>query len=136
MPRTSLPWRNALDVDAVDDLAHGGQHLVAELHFSDAERPAAPRGTEPSEMEAHELPESIEAKTAGHDRVVLEVTTEEPEVRPHVEFRQDMTFAEGAALGPRIEVMRSNISIGGKGSCAFPAPNSSPRPQASNSSWE
>ena len=31
--------------------------------------------------------------------------------------------------------MRSNISIGGSGSCALPGPNISPRPQASKSSY-
>ena len=34
-----------------------------------------------------------------------------------------------------ISVMRSNISIGGNGNCALPGPNSSPRPQASKSSY-
>src|ERR1035437_2046668 len=31
--------------------------------------------------------------------------------------------------------MRSNISVGGRGNCALPAPNISPRPQASSCSW-
>ena len=34
-----------------------------------------------------------------------------------------------------ISLMRSNISIGGNGSCALPGPNISPRPQASKSSY-
>src|SRR5690606_12075093 len=34
-----------------------------------------------------------------------------------------------------ISEIRSNISIGGSGSCAFPGPNSSPRPHASKSSY-
>ena len=33
-----------------------------------------------------------------------------------------------------MSTMRSNISIGGSGSWAFPAPNRSPRPQAKRSS--
>src|ERR1043166_5098 len=38
---------HALDLDAVDDLAHGGQDLARQLQFAKAERSALPRRAEP-----------------------------------------------------------------------------------------
>jgi len=63
------------------------------------------------------------------------MAAEEPQLGGDVEFGDDMALVEGAAIGA-MRVMRSNISMGGKGSCALPGPNSSPRPQRSNSSRE
>ena len=38
-----LAPEDALDVDAINDAFDGGEHLIGEFHFADAERPAAAR---------------------------------------------------------------------------------------------
>src|SRR6266481_7961175 len=64
---------HALELDVVGDLLGGGQDHAAELHFADAERTAPAQTAGPTEEEAHHLPQRIEAETAGHHRIVLEV---------------------------------------------------------------
>src|SRR5690606_11215090 len=57
----------------------------------------------PAQEEAHQLPHGIEAEAAGHDGVVLEVATEEPEVGTDVEFGDDPALALAAAVRGDLE---------------------------------
>jgi hypothetical protein len=52
---------------------------------------------EPAEVEAGELPHAVKAEAAGHDRVALEVTREEPEIGGDVEFGAQITLVECTA---------------------------------------
>src|SRR5690606_35663961 len=90
-----LGAEDALQVDAVDHLLDGGQHLVDELDLADAERPPPTRGPEPAEEEADHLPQGVEAEAARHDRIALEMAAEEPEIRPHVELGAHEALAVG-----------------------------------------
>src|SRR6185437_14887704 len=85
-PQHQLRSHHALDVDVVHNLADVRQHLAGELQLAEPERPAAPFAAAPAEVEADHLPHRVETKAAGHHRVVLEVATEEPEIRLDVEF--------------------------------------------------
>src|SRR5262249_25585009 len=73
------------------------QHLAGHLQFAESQRPAAPLPADPAQIEADHLPERIEPEATGHDRIVLEMTTEEPEVRLDVELGTDEALAEMAA---------------------------------------
>src|SRR6185295_10238298 len=92
-----LGAHHALDLDAVDDLLHGRQHLAGELQFTEAERPAAPRGTAPAEKKTDHLPQRIQSKASRHDRVALEVTGKKPEVRTNLEDGPHQALAVLAA---------------------------------------
>ena len=73
-------------------------------------------------MEAEHLPEGVEAEAARHHRVALEMAGEEPEVGPDIELGPSRGPCRGRRPSAAIDVMRSNISIGGSGSCALPGP--------------
>ena len=107
MPSTSLRAHHALEVDAVDDLLHGRQHLAGKFDFAQAERAAAAGRAQPAEEEADHLPQRVEAEAARHHRVALEVAEEKPEVRLHIEFGADHALAVLAAglgdLGDAVE---------------------------------
>ncbi|OIQ81744.1 hypothetical protein GALL_364890 [mine drainage metagenome] len=84
---------HALQVDLVADQLGAGQHLAGELDFADAERATAPGRAHPAEEEADQLPHRVEAQASGHDRVVLEMTSEKPQIRPDVEFGTHLALA-------------------------------------------
>src|SRR4051794_32979018 len=75
-----------LDVDVINNLAHARQHLAGELQFAETERTAAALAAAPGQEESDHLPQRIEAETAGHHRVALEMAAEEPEVGFDVEL--------------------------------------------------
>src|SRR4051812_12010223 len=58
-----LGAKDPLEIDPVDDLLDGRQHLVGELDLADPERPAPPRAAEPAEEEPDHLPQGIHAET-------------------------------------------------------------------------
>src|ERR1700704_6305805 len=89
---------HALDVDAVHDLLDGGKNLAGELHLAHAERTPVAGRSEPAQKEADELPQGVEAETARHHGVALEVAGEEPQVRLHVELGARHSLAVLAAL--------------------------------------
>ncbi|MNZ81669.1 hypothetical protein D3C78_1003450 [compost metagenome] len=68
-----------------------------ELHFACRKRHAATGLAEPAEEEAGQLPHTVEAEAAGHDRVALEVAGEIPVVGADIIFGTDETLVEGAA---------------------------------------
>jgi hypothetical protein len=119
---------HALDVDAVDQLLHGRQHLAGELDLAGADRAAAARGAGPAEKKADHLPQGVEPEAARHHRVALEVTGEKPEIRPHVENRPDQALAVLAAgLGDLRDAVEHQHWRQGKLRPAveeFPAPTS------------
>src|SRR6056297_11616 len=86
------------EIDVVGEHLAVGAHHAGELHLAHAERVAAPLPAAPAEVEAGELPEAIEAKAAGHDRVAGEVTLKKPQVGLNVELRHDMALAVLAAI--------------------------------------
>src|SRR5690606_23067381 len=93
-----LRAEDALEIDAVDHPLDRRQNLVGEFHLADAERATATFGPEPTEMEAHHLPERVDTLTARHHRIALEVAVETPEVGPHVELGPDMPLPVSAAI--------------------------------------
>ena len=121
-----LGAHHALDVDAVDDLLDVRQHLAGELHLADAERAAAAGRAEPAEEEADHLPQRVEPEAARHHRVALEMTGEEPEVRACTSSSARTSPLPYSPPASAISEIRSNISIGGSGSCG-PSANNSPR---------
>ena len=84
-----------------------GQDHPGEFDLADAERPAPTVSAHPTEEKADQLPQRIQAQTAGHHRVALEVAVEEPEILPDVELGLDLTLAVFAAslrnLGDAVE---------------------------------
>ena len=107
MPSTSLRAHHPLDVDAVDDLLDGRQHLAGEFQLAEPERPSPARRAEPAEEEAEQLPQRIEAQAARHDRIAFEMAGEEPEVGLEIEHGAHQAFAVFAAglgdLGDAVE---------------------------------
>src|SRR5712671_3593207 len=85
-------------VDAVHDLLDGGKNLAGKLHLAHAERTPVAGRSEPAQKEADELPQGVEAETARHHRIALEVAGEEPQVRLHVELGARHSLAVLAAL--------------------------------------
>src|SRR5258705_74552 len=75
----------------------GVTHHAGELHFAHTKRAPLADAPEPTEEETEQLPHRIEPEATGHDRIVLEVAFEEPEVRLNFEFRPDLAFAEQAS---------------------------------------
>ena len=63
------------------------------LDLACAERAPATFAAGPHKKETNQLPERIQPETAGHDRITLEMTLEEPQVRIDVEFRDDLALA-------------------------------------------
>src|ERR1700710_2311717 len=49
------------------------------------------------DKKADHLPHRVEAETARHHRIVLEMAAEKPEIRLHIEFGADQAFAVFAA---------------------------------------
>src|SRR3981189_144558 len=58
----------------------------------------APLPAHPAQIEADHLPHRIEAETARHDRIVLEMAAEKPQVRLHIEFGADQAPAVPAPV--------------------------------------
>src|SRR5579862_6997062 len=92
-----LHAHHALDVNVVHNLSHVRHHLAGELQLAEAKRPAAALAAGPAKIEAEHLPQRVEAETAGHYGIALEMAAEEPEVRLDVELRADQTLAVFAA---------------------------------------
>src|ERR1700684_233205 len=88
-----LGAHHAFDVDAVDDVLHGRQHLAGELQLPHAQRAALAGRAEPAEEEAEQLPQRVDAEAARHHRVALEVAGEEPEVGLEIEHRPHQPLA-------------------------------------------
>src|SRR3984957_10513483 len=80
-------------VDVVHNLANVRQHLASQFQFAQAQGPAAAFAADPAEIKADHLPHRIQTKTAGHDRIVLEMAAKEPKVRLDVEFSPDHALA-------------------------------------------
>src|SRR5579875_3851982 len=97
-----LGSHDALDVDAVDHLLDVRQDLTREFQFAEPQRAAPARRAEPAKEEAHELPQRVEPQAARHDRVVLEVAEEKPQVGLHVEFGANHALAVLAAVLPNL----------------------------------
>ena len=68
-------------------------------NFSSPSPSARPRPSPPIQprIEADHLPHRIQAEAARHDRIVLEMAAEEPEIRLHIEFGADQALAVFAA---------------------------------------
>src|ERR1043166_1996415 len=81
-----LRAHHALDVDSVHNLADVRQHLAEQLQFAYSQGPAGTLGTAPDQEETDHLPERVEAETAGHYRIALEMAAEEPEVRIDIQL--------------------------------------------------
>src|SRR3989338_1463859 len=71
---------DALQVDDIFELFHGGRHHGGELHFADAERAALALSADPAEEETEQLPHAVEPEAARHHRIAFEVAAEKPEV--------------------------------------------------------
>src|SRR5260370_37162652 len=80
-------------MDVVHNLEDVGHHLTGELQLTEAQRTAASLAAGPAEIKADHLPERVEAEAARHDRIVLEMAAEEPEIRVHVEFSPNDALA-------------------------------------------
>src|SRR6478752_6740306 len=93
-----LRSHDTLDIDTVDHLLDGRQHLARKFQFAQAERPALARCAKPSKKKSDHLPQRIETKASRHHRITLEVAKEKPEVRLYVEFGADHPFAMCAAF--------------------------------------
>jgi len=88
----------AFDVDLIRDQFVLGQNLPGEFQFAYAESATFSSVAIPSEIESGKLPEGIESETTGHDRVTLEMTFEEPEVRFDIEFSDNLPFSISATV--------------------------------------
>ncbi len=97
-PSTSFERITRFDVDVVHNLADVRQHLAGELQLAQPQRPAASLAADPAEVEADHLPHRVQAEAARHDRIVLEMAAEEPQVRLHIELGPDQALAELAAI--------------------------------------
>src|SRR5487761_179629 len=73
-----LAFDDTLDVYLIAYLAGARQHLAEEFHFPHAQSPATAGKILPGKKEAHQLPQGVEAQTAGHHRIPLEMAREEP----------------------------------------------------------
>src|SRR5882724_7423725 len=98
---------HALDVDPIDELPDGRQHLAGQLDLARADGAATAGRSGPAEEESNHLPQGVEAETAGHHRVTLEMAGEKPKVGPHIEDGADQPLAILAAclrdLGNAVE---------------------------------
>ena len=95
-----LALDNAFQVDAIGHEPVSWRDLAGKLDFTGTQRATTSRSSEPAEMEADQLPHGVEPQTARHHRVAREVTVEEPEVRPDVEFANDLALVElASAIG-------------------------------------
>ena len=115
-----------LDVDPVDDALDGRQDLVGELDLADAERPPLSREAEPTEVEAAEQPGITGSPLKWHWK------------NQRSGLISNSARSTPLPLAPpssEISTTRSNISRGGRGSCALPGPKSSPRAQSRRSSY-
>src|SRR5205814_8894199 len=65
---------------------------------ADTKGAATSQAAEPGQKEADQLPHRIDAEAARHDRIVLKVAFEKPEVRVDVEFGLDLALIGAAAL--------------------------------------
>src|SRR5262245_2379234 len=87
-----------LELDDIFELLHGGENHSGKLHLADAKSTAPSRSAQPAKEEAEQLPQRVEAKAAGHDRIAFEMAGEEPKVWLHVEFGDDAAMAVLAAF--------------------------------------
>src|SRR6266700_148849 len=88
-----LCTHHALDIDVVHNLANVRHHLPGKFKLAQPERAAAAFAADPPSVDADHLPERVEAEAAGHDRIILEMAAEKPEVRLHVELGTDNALA-------------------------------------------
>src|SRR5581483_2279144 len=96
-----LAQDHPLEIDDVLQRLGRRQDHAGELHLAHAQGPAAPRGAEPAEEEARQLPQPVEAQTPGHDGIALEVTGPYPvegRVAGNLELGHDLALAMGAAV--------------------------------------
>ena len=123
-----LALEDALDVDAVDDELDRRQHLVGEFDLADAERPAAARTGRASRGRTRSICHSASRpRQPGMTGSPLkwQPKNQSSGLMSNSARTSPLPFAPPAS---EISVMRSNISIGGSGNCALPAPNNSPAP--------
>src|SRR4029077_98021 len=102
-----LAAHDPLDVDAVDHLLDRGQDLAGEFQLAEPERTSPARRAEPTQEEAQQLPQHIEAQAAGTARIAFEMAGKEPQVRLEIEHSTNQAFPVLAAgfcdLGDAIE---------------------------------
>src|SRR5215470_14949365 len=92
-----LSTHHALDIGLINDFAGMRQHLPGKFQIAQAQRPAAALAADPAEVKTDHLPQRVQPKAARHDRVILEMAAEKPEVRFHVELGADQALAVLAA---------------------------------------
>ena len=122
-----LGAHDPLDVDAVDDLFHGRQHLAGEFQLAQAERAAFAGRAEPAEEEAEQLPQRVEAEAARHHRVALEMAGEEPEVRLEHRAPRGPVPCHSRRRLPRSRKCGRTSAWAAAAVAHCPSPNSSPR---------
>src|SRR5438552_9385138 len=88
---------HAFYVDVVHNLADVRHDLSGKLQFAKAQRPAAALAAGPAEKKANHLPERIKAQASRHHGIALEMATEEPKVRLHIELGANHALAVFAA---------------------------------------
>src|SRR5262249_603051 len=128
-----LRAHHALEVDAVDDLLHRRQHLAGELQFSEAECAALAGRAQPAEEEPTICHSASRPRHPGITGSFLKWERN----NQRSGFPSSSARIMPLPCSPpcsEISEIRSNISIGGSGSCG-PSANNSPRPQASRSSY-
>jgi len=84
-------------MDVIGHLLGGRQNLTEELHLAGTQRASAAGVALPAEIKADQLPHGIEAEATGHDRIALEMTGEEPEIRVDIQFSNELALAVFAA---------------------------------------
>ena len=72
--------------------------MPRELHFADAQRAAFAEAAEPAEEETDHLPHRIQAETARHHRIALEMAFEKPQIGMHIHFGEDLALVVAAAV--------------------------------------
>src|SRR5262249_11965393 len=97
-PQDELRAHDPLDVDAIDHFLDRGLNLAGKLDLAEAERAALALGAGPTEEEAHQLPQGVEAEATRHHRITLEMTRKKPQVRLHSELGSGKSLAMPATL--------------------------------------
>ena len=130
-----LAQDHALQIDHILHGLGGGSHHACEFDLAHAQRAALAGCAEPAKEEAGELPQRIEPEAARHDGIALEVAFQDQSSMDcrQLSARRRPSLCHARRLSPKWLAMRSNISIGGRGNCALPAPNSRPCPHSSRS---
>src|SRR4029450_10126911 len=129
-----LAAHDPFDVDAVDPLLDGGQDLTGKFQLAQPECASPARRSEPAQEEAEQLPQRIKAQAARHDRIAFEGGGKN-RVAGLISSTARTSPLPYSPPASAISEMRSNMSMGGKGNWALPAPNNSPRAHANRSSY-